>query len=523
MTNQWLATAALAGIVNSLAAAAALTAATALLLRLLPSVNASTRHAAWWLCLMAVIAAPLCRRTEDTQPAPVKLVVEGQHADVSAAPSLRSAGLDAPRAAIYREPATTSTALDPDAVAPVAVTVWLAGVFFCLARLLRSYLWLRGLKRRARPVPDGSRMLAWLERCPVGRGVRIACSEQIDVPIATGFLSPAILLPARLDVHLDAAEIDEIVTHELAHLARRDDWAQLAGRLIGVALWFHPVVRFILNRISREREMCCDEWVIRSGGGARSYAESLLKLAEMRRTGGAFALASSAAGSKCEITRRIEAILRNTGEATTRISGMRLGLAATVLGALAVLGAFLPGVVTLAAQPAPAQVAPAPQAAPAPPAPPAVKRPPTPPSARKPTIIPPVSPGSHTSRPNSLLGALKETGYGDLDVDDIIVLKNNGIDAAFLYEVRDSGASKLTVAELVRLRQHGIRPSYMRELRTAFDGFTANDIIEFHNNGVKPRLIAAIQTLGYGPYTPKELVEMSQHGVEPEFFEGLKE
>src|SRR5687768_4365550 len=382
MINQWLATAALAGIVNSLAAAAALTAATALLLRLLPSVNASTRYAAWWLCLMAVISAPLCRRTEDTQPAPVKLVVEFQHIDAATAPSVLA---PAPRSAVLHEPPTAATALDPDAVAPVAVTVWLCGVFFCLARLLRSYLWLRGLKRRARPAPDGSRMLAWLERCPVGRGVRIACSEQIDVPIATGFLSPAILLPARLDVHLDAAEIDEIVTHELAHLARRDDWAQLAGQLIGAALWFHPVVRFILNRISREREMCCDEWVIRSGGGARSYAESLLKLAEMRRAGGAFALASSAAGSKSEITRRIEAILRNTGAATTRISGMRLGLAATALGALAVLGAFLPGVVTLAAQPSPPQVAPAPQAAPAPPALPAVKRPPTPPSARKPT------------------------------------------------------------------------------------------------------------------------------------------
>ena len=127
------------------------------------------------------------------------------------------------------------------------------------------------------------------------------------------------------------------------------------------------------------------------------------------------------------------------------------------------------------------------------------------------------------ARSGSLLAALHATGYKDMEVEDIIRLKDNGVNAAFLYELFDSGVKELRPEELIRLRQNGISVRYLREIRAATPGVSVEEVIEFHNGGVKPALPAAIQKQGFGPYSAREVIAMSQHGVESSFLEALKE
>jgi hypothetical protein len=331
--------------------------------------------------------------------------------------------------------------------------------------------------------------------------------------------------------------IDEIVIHELAHVARRDDWMQLIERLIAAVFWFHPLVRIALRRIAVEREMCCDDWVIRSGGEVRSYAGSLLKLAGLRQSVRVPVLATAAAGRKAEVSRRIEALLGsedfdgNKSVGRTRISGMRLTAMAAVLSVLGGAGAHLPRLVSIAAPSialAPAALsAPPPQAAPVAPSTPAAaaaRRPPgaAPAGKNARAAVPPAKAALPLGKPAGLLAALTATGYTDLTVDEIIELKNNGVTAEFLLEMDEAGV-KLPAADLIRAKQNNLKPSYLRGMRSAFPELTINDAIEFQNNGVKTSLAEAIRSLGYGPYTPKEMIDMSVNGVSSEFFEALRE
>jgi hypothetical protein len=126
-------------------------------------------------------------------------------------------------------------------------------------------------------------------------------------------------------------------------------------------------------------------------------------------------------------------------------------------------------------------------------------------------------------RPTGLLGALTATGYANLSVDDIINLKNNGVDARFLYDLHDNRIGKLSAGDLVRLRQNNLKPSYLSQLLASLPDLSIGDAIDFQNHGVNPNLVAAVQSLGFGPYTPKEIIQMAQHGVDPDFFQALKE
>ena len=96
-----------------------------------------------------------------------------------------------------------------------------------------------------------------------------------------GMLRPMILLPATLTTGLTTDELSAILSHELAHIRRYDLWMNLLQRIIESLLFFHPVVWFLSHRLSAEREICCDDLVIRSGHQPMNYAGALLRMAEL--------------------------------------------------------------------------------------------------------------------------------------------------------------------------------------------------------------------------------------------------
>lgn len=132
--------------------------------------------------------------------------------------------------------------------------------------------------------------------------------------------------------------------------------------------------------------------------------------------------------------------------------------------------------------------------------------------------VPPVSPRG------SLLAALVAAGYGDLAVDDIIELKNQGVSADFILEVSRAGWGKLSTRQIIELRTQGVSPGYLARCRNiGIQGLTTRDVIELHQQGVKPDSIREIHALGFGPYDLRQCIEMMQQGVTPEFFRDLKD
>jgi beta-lactamase regulating signal transducer with metallopeptidase domain len=75
----------------------------------------------------------------------------------------------------------------------------------------------------------------------------------------TGVLKPMIVLPARVITGLGSAEIEAILAHELAHLARHDTWSNLLQVIIETILFYHPAIWWASERARQEREHAADD------------------------------------------------------------------------------------------------------------------------------------------------------------------------------------------------------------------------------------------------------------------------
>ncbi len=137
----------------------------------------------------------------------------------------------------------------------------------------------------ARTTGDG-RHRSGMERAParcaaqigIQRPVRLLRSLDRSMPMAFGVRQPAILIPSVADTWSDDRR-RAVLLHELAHIARRDCLTQLMAAVACALYWIHPGVWWIARRLRVERELACDDLVLKAGTHAREYAEHLLELA----------------------------------------------------------------------------------------------------------------------------------------------------------------------------------------------------------------------------------------------------
>ncbi len=114
------------------------------------------------------------------------------------------------------------------------------------------------------------------------RPVVLARHPAVGSPIVLGGLRPVVLVPPDWD---DWPRTDRrtCLLHELSHLARLDDWTKLAQEVVRVPFGWHPLVRWLLVRLDRERELLCDEAAVARGADPVTYARLLLTLASRSR------------------------------------------------------------------------------------------------------------------------------------------------------------------------------------------------------------------------------------------------
>ncbi len=166
--------------------------------------------------------------------------------------------------------------------------------------------------------------------------------------MSLGFLNPAILIPRALFDTLSDSELEHVVLHELCHLRRRDDWTNLAQRLIEAMLPIQPAVYWIGHRMSIEREMACDDWVIAATGTAEPYAASLTKVAELSQWAHAGILAAGATGNRSQLFSRVHHMLDRTRNAAPKLTIAPLGAAIAAIGILIYVGGHAPQMIAFA-------------------------------------------------------------------------------------------------------------------------------------------------------------------------------
>ena len=267
-----LSAAGLMAVLNTLWQALTVAAVMWFLLRLMPRVNAATRHAVWWAVLALVVLMPLTillpRRTPVLSPAVrTEKQIRTRALPSSAAKPLAVSGAYAPAPPLASAPLpalNSRPAAAPRVRIPIEfrlgnwpsslLLLWIAACSVLLSRIVHGYLCLRGLRKRARPARSdlAVRFEQRLRDSRTSRAPQLLVSDEVISPLAAGFLHPVVILPQTLLAEIAEPELDCVLLHELAHVARRDDWTNLLGRLASAVLVFHPVAMWVLRRIQRK-------------------------------------------------------------------------------------------------------------------------------------------------------------------------------------------------------------------------------------------------------------------------------
>jgi beta-lactamase regulating signal transducer with metallopeptidase domain len=547
MTVEHILGTAFAALLNSLWQSALIALLVWVALRFLPRVNirinAATRCAVWWAVLVAVVLLPLV--AEQTS-------ARGKAVERPIASSVL-ASIPAP---IEPAPAVLSPAATPLASSrsqgPLQITagagllaifaVWFGLSLFRIAQIIRSYRYLRGIKLRGSAVSP-ERMVnfnCWLLACGIDRTARLLVSSEIVSPMAVGFRRPAVIVPETLLNEFTSDELDHVLLHELAHIARYDDWTNLFARLIAAILPIHPVAVWLIKQIGQEREVACDDWVVAMTGEARPYAASLTRLFELCSARRRQLLATGMADQASHLGERIEALLRSGRDFAPRVSLVRVALGAVVLVGLVFVGAQAPHWVAFAQERA---VPPLPPVAPPPPLPPS---PPLAPVA--PT--PPVS-AVAPEPPQPPQAALLDDVNNQIRVADSLIQERDAellAVQAQLQDQREHGRSTDEIraaeaqlqarkAQVVAMRAQLEQQRAAEQNRASAPGgsflaalvaagygnLSVDEIIDLRNHGVTADYLRAVGEAGLGKLSTKELIAMTEHGVQPELIRALRQ
>lgn len=285
-------------VVNSLWQGLIVVAVTALLLRLVPSRDAATRYAAWFLALAALAAIPA-------------LTSWTHFGSALAAAFAHNAASRTGTYSLVFAGTVASGAANPNFEFAVAA-LWIAGAVVGLGRLALSLYRIASLVSGA--VPHSS-----------VEGVRILTSRSLSIPIATGLSSPAIVLPAELANALDPADLRCTIEHELAHVRRGDVLANALQRIVEAIFFWNPWVQLAGRRLSSEREAACDDRAALRIGEPREYAVCLAALGQRIAERGAPLLTPGAFGSRNSLVARIERLTGGGAPGNAQINYLALG------------------------------------------------------------------------------------------------------------------------------------------------------------------------------------------------------
>jgi beta-lactamase regulating signal transducer with metallopeptidase domain len=150
----------------------------------------------------------------------------------------------------------------------------------------------------------------------VRRVVRSCAIDARITPLLWGWHEPLVVVPRQLVDELSPQQLRSVIAHELAHLLRRDHWANVFVFIVKGLLWWNPVVWWADRELRAAQELCCDAIAIdRCKADRRSYAKTLLKALDFIQMEPLAPRALAAGmGSSGSILRRFEMI------AETRVS-----------------------------------------------------------------------------------------------------------------------------------------------------------------------------------------------------------
>jgi len=160
------------------------------------------------------------------------------------------------------------------------VAAWLSGTVGALVGLLAGLWRVRRVLKRTVPLtePRWVEVASRISRRLRTRPVMLVEGSDPALLVTCGWWRPRVVLPPGCRDWPDG-KLWSVLSHELAHVRRRDWVVQLGAEVVRCVYWFNPLFWLAARRLRQESERACDDAVLYEGIDAASYASHLLDIA----------------------------------------------------------------------------------------------------------------------------------------------------------------------------------------------------------------------------------------------------
>ncbi len=106
----------------------------------------------------------------------------------------------------------------------------------------------------------------------------LVCAYDRPLALTSGVIRPTLLLSTWTIEHLDRRELEAVLAHELAHVARRDYPAVWLATVLRDAFCYLPTSWAAYRQLQREKELACDDLAAAITGRPLALASALAKV-----------------------------------------------------------------------------------------------------------------------------------------------------------------------------------------------------------------------------------------------------
>ena len=182
--------------------------------------------------------------------------------------------------AINSRPATVPFPTVRKAFYLIIFSGWLTVVSFLLLQFLRNRRRFWKIAGNGRTIRDSvvlDIVQTWRRRLNIRRKVEVKAVAE-DTPCFTiGLFRPVVVLPEYLISNAGTAALEPVLAHELVHVKRFDDLTVCLQELVRLVYFFHPLVWFVMPRLTWTREAVCDAIVLSRGTfSPETYGKQML-------------------------------------------------------------------------------------------------------------------------------------------------------------------------------------------------------------------------------------------------------
>ena len=167
-------------------------------------------------------------------------------------------------------------------------------------------------------------------------------SRTLPAPVVCGIMQPTLILPEAVTEGMSRDQFVAVLTHELAHLARRDLATGVWLTIARIAFWWNPLVWLLCSRTENLSEQICDDIATAGLLDPRDYASALLRFAE-RATN--FTQQPASLGlsmsTVSQLEFRVQRILQSNRSRTLRVSATACVIVVLMTTALAAAASMI--------------------------------------------------------------------------------------------------------------------------------------------------------------------------------------